>query len=270
MDSRIARDRPRTARIGMQIGSLAQKHLTAADEAYNPDGPHECVMFDYQMIKRRSVEVEIADVNREARQVTLHWTKGFLKSFDPETDVLFVDTSLWGGFFKESELLHGGPDIREPRILLLPYITRLFVTDELFEQAIDEFITVLTYFHTLTAFQILLTRSRYIPKGMYRVLPLPDLIPIEGRRLTWHLEHKEFRLHGSEEPGSEEDMFAILSSVADKLTAKFIEGRKQKFEMATALFYRHVPGPLVAGSQRPSWWKPGMRLTIYDMVMNNC
>ncbi|KAK7213456.1 hypothetical protein V2G26_020634 [Clonostachys chloroleuca] len=269
--------------LGCKSGLWRKKHLTAADEAYNPDGPHECVMFDYQMIKRRSVEVEIADVNREARQVTLHWVrknglelstcnrrKAFLKSFDPETDVLFVDTSLWGGFFKESELLHGGPDIREPRILLLPYITRLFVTDELFEQAIDEFITVLTYFHTLTAFQILLTRSRYIPKGMYRVLPLPDLIPIEGRRLTWHLEHKEFRLHGSEEPGSEEDMFAILSSVADKLTAKFIEGRKQKFEMATALFYRHVPGPLVAGSQRPSWWKPGMRLTIYDMVMNNC
>ncbi|CAH0016542.1 unnamed protein product [Clonostachys rhizophaga] len=241
-------------------------------------------MFDYQMIKRRPVEVEIANVNREARQVTLHWArklglelcptdygrKAYLKSFDPETDVLFVETSLWGDFFKGSELLHGGPDIREPRILLLPYITRLFVTDELFEQAIDEFITVLTYFHTLTAFQILLVRSRYIPRGMVRVLPPSDFIPIGGRRLTWHPEHEEFRLHGSEEPGPEVDMFAVLSSVADKLTAKFIEGRKLKFEMTTALLYRHVPGPPVAGAQRPSWWKPGMKLSLYDMVMSNC
>lgn len=265
-------------------GLWRKKHLTAADGACNPDGPLECVMFDYQMLKRRPVEVQVADISREARQVTLLWVrkhglelcptyngrKAFLKSFDPEIDGLFVETSLWDEFFKGSELLHGGPDIREPRILLLPYITRLFVADELFEQAIDEFITALTYFHTLTAFYVLLTRSRYIPRGMFRMLRLSDLIPIEGRRLTWHLEHEEFRLHGSEESGSDDDLFAILSSVADKLTAKFIEGRKQKFEMATAMPYRHVPYPQVTYTDMPSWWKPGMKLTIYDLVMDNC
>ncbi|CAG9993355.1 unnamed protein product [Clonostachys byssicola] len=241
-------------------GLWRKKHLTAADEAYNPDGPNECVVFDYKRLKRHHVEVEFADVNREARQITLRWAlkhgleishasgrgKVFVKSFDPETDVLYVDNDLWRNFFEglTFEFEYGASHIFEPMIPLFPYITQLFVGDSLFLQVIVEILTVLEHLHTLTAFYLLLSRPRAFPRGMAYMLGLQDLIPIKGTtRFTWHLEHEEFRLHGSPEPGREAQMFAFLWSVGNKLKAKFIEDRKQKFEMATTKPYGVIPFP---------------------------
>ncbi|CAH0043992.1 unnamed protein product [Clonostachys solani] len=239
-------------------GLWRKKHLTAADEAYNPDGSHECVMLDYRMNKQKSIEVDLVDVNREARQVTLLWARklglelsylpetkrlAFRKPFDPETDVLCVANDGWFDFSEGSEFLHGEPDIREPGILIFPYITRLMAADTLFEKAIVEIHTVLSRFHTLTTFYVLLTRPWYELKGMIIEPRLPDLDPLEGRTLTWHLEDQEFRLHGSAESGCLLGMFVILEVVADRLKAKFIKSRKQKFEMATILPYRLLPCP---------------------------
>ncbi|VUC26474.1 unnamed protein product [Clonostachys rosea] len=245
-----------------------KEQYKACDKESNPDGPKEFIMFDFSPMVKETLKhyfIRMVGVNREAREVTLLWardlgykdngpdTRGepllFFECFHPGKDVVTVKPEDWSNFCEGPERLLGGPDILEPRIPIHPCITRILVLDSLFEEAIDDFDRVLTHYYTLTSIYITVTRVQSPIRGVLLEPRLPDGGPVEGRCLTWDLERQEFYSHGSQELGTEGDMSAALWRVADKLKGKFIESRKQKFEMVTVFPHPLPPSHPLAGPE---------------------
>lgn len=231
-------------------GCWCPRRLTEDDEEYDFEFPIKYNLnleFRHDFLDVTEVEIPLAFVNHEAREIALAWirdsgleirlrvadqTPAFVRSLDPECDVLYVPLDSWDEFLSERVDRQYKPDLFEQIVDIKTSITRIAVPEALFRCENPGLAETFEHFsHLETLFVIIDPQLDLQPADTdTKLQPWWVLLSTNGETYSWNNDHARFEFEGDENNVDEASRKAI-EDLNSGFYLRFITGEKRRLKI---------------------------------------